>query len=143
LPLFNSVQQFTCDILGKVITIFHQSSVGVNSSSRQRPLRSFRLRILSKSHPLLPIIHHPHYILSAQAGFSANRKEKVGWCNMLAILWLRGAFESGNVQFLLDRPCRVNSCIVHMNQSQGFASFFGIWLHFLSEWTRHFFRGEC
>jgi hypothetical protein len=36
---------------------FHQSSVGVDSSSRQRPFRSFRLRDLSKGHPLLHIIH--------------------------------------------------------------------------------------
>jgi hypothetical protein len=55
---------------------FHQSSVGVDSSSRQRPFRSFRLRDLSKFHPLLHIIHLPHYIISGQAGFSANRKEK-------------------------------------------------------------------
>jgi hypothetical protein len=33
------------------------------------------------------------------------------------------AFESGNIQFLLDFFCRVNSCIAHVNQNQGFASF--------------------
>jgi hypothetical protein len=27
-------------------------------------------------------------------------------------------------------------------QSHGFASFFGIWMHFLSEWTQHFFTKE-
>jgi hypothetical protein len=37
----------------------------------------------------------------------------------------------------LGCPCRVDPCIVHMNQSQGFASCFGIWLHFLSEFTEH------
>jgi hypothetical protein len=52
------------------------------------------------------------------------------------------AFESGNIQFLLDSPCRVNPCIVHMNQSQGFATFFGIWRHFLNEWTEQFFIKE-
>jgi hypothetical protein len=42
----------------------------------------------------------------------------------------------------LGCPCRVNPCIVYMNQNQAFASFFGICLHFLSEWTKHFFTKE-
>jgi hypothetical protein len=42
--------------------------------------------------------------------------------NIRATRWLRRAFESEKIQFLLGCPCRV-SCIIHMNQSQGFASF--------------------
>jgi hypothetical protein len=105
---------------------FHQSSVGVDSSNRQRPFRSFRLRDPSKFHPILHIIHLPHYILSVQAGLSANRKEKIGWCNIRAMWWLWCAFESRNIQLLLGCPCRVNLCIVDMNQSQGFARFWNL-----------------
>jgi hypothetical protein len=75
---------------------FHQSNVGVDSSSQQKPFRSFRLRDLSKFHPLLHIIHLPHYILSVQSWFSAKRKEKVGQCNIRTVWWLRCAFEWGN-----------------------------------------------
>jgi hypothetical protein len=96
---------------------------GVDSSSQQRPFRSFRLRALLKFHSLRHIIHLLHYILSDQAGFSANRKEKVGWCTILAIGWLRRAFESGNIQFPLGCPCHVNPGIVHMNQNQRFERF--------------------
>jgi hypothetical protein len=43
------------------------------------------------------IIHLPYHILSVQAGFSANRKENIEWCNIRAIQWLWHAFESGNI----------------------------------------------
>jgi hypothetical protein len=105
---------------------FHQSSVGVDSSNRQRPFRSFRLSDLSKFHPLLYRIHLCHYILSVRAGFSARRKGKVGWRNIRAIRWLRLAFELENIQFLLGCPCCVNPCIFHMSQSQRFAVFWNL-----------------
>jgi hypothetical protein len=130
LPLFNSVQKFICDTLENVVTIFINQAL--KSPSRQRPFRSFRLfqifrlRDLSNFHPLLHLIHLPHCILCVDAGFSANRTEKVGWWDIRVIRWLRPAFESGNIQFLLGCPCRVNPCIVHMNHSQGFATFWNL-----------------
>jgi hypothetical protein len=118
---------------GKPWSRFIQSTKTASIISIEKPV---------KFHPRLHVIHFPHYILSGQAGSSANRKAKAGWCNIRAIRWLRHAFESGNIQFLFGCPCRVNHCIVHMNQSHGFASFLGIRLHFLSEWTTRFFTKE-
>jgi hypothetical protein len=60
----------------------------------------------------------------------------------LALRLLRRAFESGNIQFLLGGPGRVNPCIVHMNQNEGLASFLEFGCIFSASGFNTFFPKE-
>jgi hypothetical protein len=100
--LFNSVQKFTCDTLENGFTIsINQALESIHPVNKDR-FNHFDGETCQN------FIHYFLQFISVQAGLSANRKRKVEWCNIRAMQWLRRAFESGNIQFLLDCPCWVN-----------------------------------
>jgi hypothetical protein len=137
--LFSSVQKFICDILGNGVAIsinqalesIHPVDKTVSIISIKRPVKISS----TTSHNSFP-----HDILSVQAGFSDNRKKsdgaisgQCGGCGVRLI-------GKNPISLGLPLPCESLHCPYESKSKV--CEFFEIWLHFLSEWTKHFFTNE-
>jgi hypothetical protein len=121
---------------------FHQLSVGVDSSSQQKPVRSFHLRDPSKFVSTTSYnSYFPFYSLRSNWVFS-QPKRKNRMVQYSGYAMAAACVSIGKHPISLGSPLPCEPLHSPYESRSRVCEFFGIWLHFLSEWTKHFFIKE-